>query len=64
MSEILTGAIERGEGWGLGRPVNIQGTDFWSVSSYQLREFCQRIRIAPYYEGIGLQEYESDYREE
>ena len=48
MSETLTGAIGAEEEWGLGRPVNIQGTDFWSVSSYQFREFNQRIRIAPY----------------
>jgi len=33
-----------GEGWGLGRPVNIQGTDDWSVSSYQSRVSGQRIR--------------------
>ena len=33
-----------GEGWGFGRPVNIQGTDNWSVSSYQSRVSGQRIR--------------------
>jgi len=30
-SGTLTGAIGEEEGWGLERPVNIQGTDFWSV---------------------------------
>jgi len=33
-----------GEGCGFGRPVNIQGTDDWSVSSYQSRVSGQRIR--------------------
>ena len=44
LSGTRTRGIGIGEGWGLGRPVNIQGTDDWSVSSYQSRRSGQRIR--------------------
>jgi len=44
MSGTRTRGIGVGEGWGFGRPVNIQGTDDWSVSSYQSRVSGQRIR--------------------
>jgi len=37
MSGTRTGAIGAKEEKGVGRPVNIQGTDDWSVSSYQSR---------------------------
>jgi len=52
MSGTQTRGIGIGEGWGFRSPVNIQGTDNWSVSSYQSRVSGQRIRKVPYYEGF------------
>jgi len=53
------------EEWGLGRPVNIQVIDFWSVSSYQSRELIREIRIAPYYRrDWDCESVVDDYREE